>query len=65
MPHIDFSCLFLHHGKSPQVLSPPTDKHGPSMQSEVVGLGRDILLKVSVSFTGEGSTGEPGWQSSS
>lgn len=51
--------LFLPHAERPQAEPAPADKHRPSMQGEVVGLGRDILQKVSVLFTEVGSTGAP------
>lgn len=52
--------LFPPRAVSPLPYPALADKHRPSMWSEVVGLGEDILRKVSVSFTGEGSTGAAG-----
>lgn len=53
-------CLLLPHAASLQARSVLADYQTPSMQSEVAGLGRHIFQNVSVSFTGEGSTGAPG-----
>lgn len=52
--------LFLPHAECPRASPAPADKHKPSMQGEVAGLGGDILQKVSVLFTEAGSTGAPG-----